>query len=109
MDFFTIELVSNASFNFYPKNSLRSFTRFLTEQIYLKGKWKVAIPDISNPSLYQIVTEGKLTFVNGRESSEEKTNFVLMHFEPGLYPSFVDIVVAMNNEIRKRLAAQALI
>ena len=30
-----------------------------------------------------------------------------MHIEPGLYPSFVDIVVAMNNKIRESLGAQA--
>ena len=37
MDSFTIELVSNASFNCYPNNSLSSFTNFLPEQINLKG------------------------------------------------------------------------
>ena len=30
-----------------------------------------------------------------------------MHIEPGLYPSFVDIVVAMNNKNWDRLGAQA--
>ena len=29
-----------------------------------------------------------------------------MNIEPGLYPSIVDIVVAMNNKIRERLGAQ---
>ena len=29
-----------------------------------------------------------------------------MHVEPGLYPSIVDIVVAMNDKVRKRLGAQ---
>ena len=43
MDSFTIELVSNASFNCYPNNSLSSFTNFPPEQIHLKGEWEVAI------------------------------------------------------------------
>ena len=30
-----------------------------------------------------------------------------MHVELGLYPSFVDVVVVMNNKIRERLGAQA--
>ena len=30
-----------------------------------------------------------------------------MHVELGLYPSIVDIVVAMNNQIRERLSAHA--
>ena len=50
MGFFTIELVSNASFNCYPNNSLSSFTNFLQEQIHLKGEWEVAISEISSPS-----------------------------------------------------------
>ena len=97
MDSFTIELVSNASFICYPNNSLSSFTNFLPEQKHLKGEWEVAISEISYPSLYQNVTEGKFTFVDGRESFEEKRKIVPMSIEPGLYPSIVDIVVAMSN------------
>ena len=97
MDSFTIELVSNASFNCYPNNSLSSFTNFLPERIHLKGEWEVAILEISYPSLYQNVTEGKFTFIAGRESPEEKRKIQPMHIEPGLYPSIVDIVVAMND------------
>ena len=59
---FTTKLVSNASFNCYPNNSLSSFTKFLPEQIHLKGEWEVAISEISYPSLYQNVTEGKFFF-----------------------------------------------
>ena len=99
MNFFTIELVSNASFNCYLNNSLNSFTNFLPEQIHLKGEWEVAISEVSYPFLYQNATEGKFTFVDGRESSEEKRKIVPMNIEPGLYPSVVDIVVAMNNKI----------
>ena len=106
MDSFTNELVSNASFNCYPNNSLSSFTNFLPEQIDLKGEWEVAISEISYPSLYQNVTEGKFTVVDGRESSEEKRKIVPMNIEPGLYPNIVDIIVAMSNKIRERLGAQ---
>ena len=53
MDSFTIELVSNASFNCYPNNSLSSFTSFLPEQLHLKGEWKVAFSEISYPSFYK--------------------------------------------------------
>ena len=59
------------------------------------------------PFLYQKVTEGKLTFADGRQSSEEKKKIEAMYIEPGLYTSFVDIVVNMNSKIRERLAAQA--
>ena len=57
--------------------------------------------------MYQNVTEGKFTFVDGRESPEEKRKIEPMHKKPGLYPNIVDIVVAMNNTIRERPGAQA--
>ena len=60
MDSFTFEPVSNASFDCYPNNSLSSFTNFPPEQIHLKGELEVAISEISYPSLYQNVTEGKI-------------------------------------------------
>ena len=50
--------------------------------------------------------EGKFTFVVGRESSEDKRKIESMHIESGLYPSIVDIVVAMKNKIRERLEAK---
>ena len=106
MDSFTIEQVSNASFNCYPNNSLTSFTNFLPEQIHLKGEWEVAISEISYPSLYQNVTEIKFTFIDGRESPEEKRKIQPMHIEFGLYPSNVDIVVALNDKTPKRIGAQ---
>ena len=106
MDSFSIELASNSSFKCYPNNSLGSFTDFLPEQIHLKREWEIATSEISYPSLYQNITEGKLTYVDGRESSEEKRKFVPMNIEPGVYASFVDIFVAMNNKIRELLGAQ---
>ena len=106
MDSFTFELVSNASFSFYPNNSLNSFTNFLPEQIHLKGEWDVAISEISYSSLYQNVTEGKFTFIDGRESPEKKRKIQTMHIELGLYPSIVNIVVAMNDKVRKGIGAQ---
>ena len=52
------------------------------------------------------VKEGKFTFIDGRESPEEKRKVQPLHIDPGLYPSIVDIVVAMNDEVRKRIGAQ---
>ena len=72
MNSFNIQLVSNASFNCYPNNSLRSFTKFLPEQTHLREEWEVAISEKSYPSSYQNVTEEKFTFIDGRESPEEK-------------------------------------
>ena len=40
------------------------------------------------PSLYQNVTEGKFTFIDGRESPEEKRKIQPMHIEPGMQQKF---------------------
>ena len=60
MDSFTIELVSNASGELFPDNTLSSFTNFLPEQVNLEGQWEVAISEKSYPSMYQNITEGKI-------------------------------------------------
>ena len=31
-----------------------------------------------------------------------------MHIEPGFYPSIVDIVLAMNDKVRRRIGAQKM-
>ena len=43
----------------------------------------------SYPSIYQNVTEGKFTFIDGRESSVEKRKVQPMYIEPGLYPTLM--------------------
>ena len=59
MDSSTIELVSNASGELFPDNTLSSFTKFLPDQVNLEVQWEVAISEISYPSMYQNITEGK--------------------------------------------------
>ena len=67
---------------------------------------RVAISVTSYPSMYQNVTEEKFTFIDVRESHEEKRKIQPMHIEPGFYPIFVDMVVAMNDNVQKRIGAQ---
>ena len=93
MDSFTIELVSNASSELFPDNTLSTFTNFLPEQVTLEGQWEVAVSQVSYPSMHQSVTEGKLLF-HDKDISEPKDYYYL---EPGLYHSITDIVKAMNS------------
>ena len=83
MSSFTVELVSNSSFDCYPNNTQSSFTSFLPEQINLDEEWEVAITQLSYPFLYQNITEGKF-------------------FNPGLCPSISDIVNETNRKIQER-------
>ena len=89
---FTTELVSNASAQLLSDNTLSSFTNFLPEQLNLDGQWEVAISEISHPSMYQNVTEGKFFFFDKKLSKSSK----FFYLEPGRYYSITDIVEAMN-------------
>ena len=72
MDSFTIELVSNASSELFPDNTLSSFTNFLPDQVNLEGQWEVAISEISYPSMYQNVTDGKFLFYDAIYSKRQQ-------------------------------------
>ena len=98
MDSFTIELVSNASSQLSPNNTLKSLTNFLPEQVNLDGQWEVAISESSYPSMYQNVTEGKFMFDDEKLSKTTEAYYL----EPGLYSSITDIWEAMNTLIQER-------
>ena len=98
MDSLAIELVSNASGELLPDNTLSSLTNFLPEQVNVEGQWEVAISEISCPLRYQNITEGKFKFVDKKLSKYTLTYSI----EPGLYTSITDIVEAMNTLIQER-------
>ena len=98
MESFTIELVSNASAQLLPDNTLSSFTNFLPEQMKLEGQCEVAISEISYPSMYQNVTEGKFMCFDKKVSKSSE----FYYLKPGLYPSITDIIEAMNILIQER-------
>ena len=92
MDSFTIELLSNASGELFTNNTISPFTNFSAEQVNLEGQFEVAISEISNPSMYQNITEGYFKFFDQKLSKSTST----YDLEPGLYTSITDIVEAMN-------------
>ena len=98
MDSFTIQLVSNASGEFFPNKTPSSFTNFLPEQVNLEGQWEVAISEISYPSMYQNIAEGKFKFFDEKLSKSTST----YNLEPGLYTSVTGIVEAMKTLIQER-------
>ena len=97
MDSFTIELVSNASGELFPDNTLSSFTNFLPEQVNLEVQWEIAISEISYPSMYQKITEGNFKFFDEKLSISTSA----YNLEPGLYTSFGDFVEAINKLIQE--------
>ena len=98
MDSFTIELVSNASAELFPDNTLSFSANFLPEQLNLEGQWEVAISEISYTSMYQNIMEEKFKFFDEKLSKSTTT----YNLEPGLYTFITDIVEAMNLLIQER-------
>ena len=96
MDSFTLELVSNASGELFPDKTLISYTNFLPEKVNLEGQGEVAISEISYPSMYQIITEGK--FLDKKLSNSTS----IYSIEPGIYTSITDIVEALNTFFQER-------
>ena len=98
MDSFTNLLVSNASSQLLPNNTLSSFTNFLSEQLNLDGQWEVAISEVSYRSMYKNVTEAKIMLYYQKLSKTTEAYYL----EPELYSSITDIVGAMNTLIQER-------
>ena len=91
-------MVSNASGELFPDNTLSPCTNFLPEQVNLEGQRQVAISEISYPSMYQNITEGKFKFFDENLSKSTSTYSI----EHGLFTSITDIVEAMNRLIQER-------
>ena len=73
MESFTIELVSDASGELFPNDTLSFLRNFLPEQVNLEGQWEVAISEISYPSMYKNITEGKFKFFDEKLSKSTST------------------------------------
>lgn len=104
MDHLTIQLVSNASLNLYPDNSLSSFKNFLPEQIQLDGSWEVALDEIYFPSMMKNVVDGsfKVGFVENNEEHFKPSHFnrnVPLAIPPGHYDSLKEIFDAINKTL----------
>ena len=62
MKLFYLELVSNASSQVYPQNTMASFTNFLPDKIELDGSWEVDIVEVLYPAICYN-TEGGLMII----------------------------------------------
>ena len=101
MDSFTVELVSNASFDCYPNNTLSVYQLFTRTN--KPGRMGVANSELSYPSMYQNITGGKfyLLMTPLIEPSNHGKILKLYFLAPGLYP-IAAVVKAMNKLISER-------
>ena len=93
-----MELISNASGELFPDNTLSSFRNFLPEQLNLEGQCEVAISEISYLSMHQNITERNFIFFDEKLSKSTSA----YNLKPGLYTSITYIVEAMNRLIQER-------
>ena len=100
MDSFIVELVSSASCDIYPENTLSSFTNFLPDQLFLEGKWEVALLEISHPALYNNVSDGGFFFnLSNRTYEEYESVQPTRKIEPGLYRTVHEVFFAMSEVV----------
>ena len=60
MNELTVHLVSSASMNIFPQNTLSSFKNYFNEEINLKGDWRVALSKIIFPAKINQVNNSDL-------------------------------------------------
>ena len=61
MNEFTVHLVSSASMNIFPQNTLSSFKNCFNEEINLQGDWRVALSELIFPAKINQVNKSDLS------------------------------------------------
>ena len=73
-DEFTVHLISTASMDYFPGNTLASFRNFCKEEIALDGDWRVALSEIIFPTKLNNVTDEEFTYFRASEVVASKSN-----------------------------------
>ena len=73
-DEFTVHLISTASMDYFPDNTLASFRNFCKEEIALDGDWRVALSEIIFPTKLNNVTDEEFTYFRASEVVASKSN-----------------------------------
>ena len=72
---FTVHLISTASMDYFPDNTLASFRNFSKEEIIaLDGDWRVALSGIIFPTKLNNVTDEEFTYFRASEVVASKSN-----------------------------------
>ena len=73
-DEFTVHLISTASMDYFPDNTLASFRNFCKEEIALVGDWRVALSEIIFPTKLNNVTDEEFTYFRASVVVASKSN-----------------------------------
>ena len=102
---FTVNLISNASLNFYPNNKLSSFRTVLplVNGLELEGAWEVALSEIVFPTMMKNVTDGGYFQFRNKQSDNVLPP---MGIGNGIYRSVKDLLDAMLKPAQEYFAQQ---
>ena len=105
---FSISLVSNASMNIFPDNTLACFVNVFNEEIVLEGDWRVGLQEIIFPAFIKNVTDTSMYVFRkddpdiipneGNISKGPWRKGNLVSLVPGCYTSTEDLL----NEIKSQ-------
>ena len=102
-----IELVSTASLNVYPNNTVASFTTLLPENMVLDGEWEVGLLELSYPSRCLNVTEGLFRlYPYNADPGGLLDGSIDYNVAPGVYESIDELIDEMN-DLSKTLYSDA--
>ena len=73
-DEFTVHLISTASMDYFPDNTLARFRNFCKAKIALDGDWRVALSEIIFPTQLNNVTDEEFTYFRVSEVVASKSN-----------------------------------
>lgn len=92
-------LPSNASLDVYRNNSISCFRVELAQPLHLKGRWEVALTEISYPHSWYNVTRERAFFEWRAKDSQEKVH--RYNFREGYYQDFNQLKTELESCFRK--------
>ena len=88
-------MVSNASSQAYPQNTIASFTNFLPDKNELDGSWEVALVEVSYAGIYYNIEGGLMTF-----HYDEKFKHVFA-IQPAVFNSMDEFAISLTDILKK--------
>ena len=93
---FYLTLPSNSSMDYYPDNTLTTYTTKLAQPLELEGSWEVGLAEIQYPrSWYNIYEED--VYVTVRKHPEKIA--ILLRVKPGYYPNIKKLLKVLDKII----------
>lgn len=101
-----VTLLSNSSKNFFPENKTSDFTVHLSKEVNLEGKWRVALSEITFPSMiHNVSSENNGILIHYKSFEEEGEGLVTwkplrIEIPFGSYTSITELIEMINSTAR---------